>query len=304
MLVIINPKAGGGTAMRKWQSVGRALVPAAAVVAGGRDAGAAIGEALGRGEDTFIAAGGDGTVNFVVNALLPRMTEELRQRVCIGAVGLGSSNDFHKPFRPDELVGGIPVKLDRTHAYRRDVGQLTITHDGGTVSRHFLVNASIGVTAESNSLFNSPDRPLTVLKRLHTPSAILYTAVRGILAYENIPARISCAATGEIRADITNLSILKSPHLSGSLTFDGEPSYSSGTLSIRLAHSMDKGELFSMLRSLLRHRPLDAAKTRSWNTREIAITAERPFTVEFDGEILPASSVRVSLLPQYLWVCS
>jgi len=303
MLVIINPQAGGGTAMRKWRSLGAGLLSGAAVVQG-ENAGALIGEALGQGEETFIAAGGDGTVNYLVNALLPQMTEELRDRVCIGAVGLGSSNDFHKPFRAQEIVGGIPIKIDRERAYRRDVGLLAITHEGRRVNRHFLVNASIGATAESNAFFNNPDRLLALLKRVHAPAAILYAALRGILSYENIPARISCLSAGEIRADIANLSILKSPHLSGSLTFEGEPAYGSGTLAVRLAHSMDKSELFGLLVALMRHRPLNASKTRSWTTREITITSARPFAVEFDGEILPASSVRVSVLPQHLWVCS
>jgi diacylglycerol kinase family enzyme len=305
MLVIINPHAGGGTAMRKWRSMGVGLVPAgSAVVIDGADTGGIIGDALARGEEMFIAAGGDGTLNNMINALLPRMTDNLRQRICVGAIGLGSSNDFHKPFRAEQIMGGIPVKIDRERAYRRDVGKLTLSNGSGTVSRHFLVNASIGVTADANRFFNSPDRLLSLLKRIHTPSAILYTALHGILSHENIPARLSCARAGEIRADITNLSILKSPHLSGSLTFDGEPSYGSGTVAVRLAFAMDRGDLVRMLVALMRHEPLDGTKTRSWTTREITISADRPFVVEFDGEILPASEVRVSVLPQHLWVCS
>ncbi len=80
---------------------------------------ASVREAVAKGERAFIAAGGDGTVNLLLNAVM-----ELGSGVTdirIGAVGLGSSNDFHKPHGPDSVIAGVPVRVDCNSARPCDV---------------------------------------------------------------------------------------------------------------------------------------------------------------------------------------
>jgi diacylglycerol kinase family enzyme len=59
---------------------------------------------LERGETDFVAAGGDGTVNAVVSALVENASPDALRRIRLGAVGLGSSNDFHKPLSEDRSI--------------------------------------------------------------------------------------------------------------------------------------------------------------------------------------------------------
>lgn len=54
-----------------------------------------------------IAVGGDGTVNLLAQALLESV--EWRE-ISLGALGTGSSNDFHKPRR--KRFHGLPARLD------------------------------------------------------------------------------------------------------------------------------------------------------------------------------------------------
>ena len=68
------------------------------------------------------SATGSGTVNGVLNAILAQGAD-----VTLGAIGLGSSNDFHKPFAKDKRVGGAPVRLDASRAIRADVGRAVLT---------------------------------------------------------------------------------------------------------------------------------------------------------------------------------
>ena len=55
--------------------------------------------ALARGTRVFIAAGGDGTAHALLNALVDAPGRPPLDALALGAVGLGSSNDLHKPVR-------------------------------------------------------------------------------------------------------------------------------------------------------------------------------------------------------------
>ena len=61
-----------------------------------------VGDALNDGFDTVVAAGGDGTVNAVVNAL---MSIEVARRPTMGILPLGTANDFASTL-------GIPADID------------------------------------------------------------------------------------------------------------------------------------------------------------------------------------------------
>ena len=96
--VFLNERASYGRASKRWAAVegelraraGEFDVEPAASLARVAES---VRLAFDRGERVFIAAGGDGTVNMLVNAI---MALEDRSNVSLGAVGLGSSNDFHK----------------------------------------------------------------------------------------------------------------------------------------------------------------------------------------------------------------
>ncbi len=143
-----------------------------------------IGEALDRGERHFVAAGGDGTVNLLLNTLLA-LKPERETGLAVGAIALGSSNDFHKPVQPWQCTGGISCKIDFSAATPRDVVHVSYSGKGGEACRFFLINASAGLTAEANAFFNNTDRLLGWLKQRYTDPAILYAAIRTILRYRN-----------------------------------------------------------------------------------------------------------------------
>lgn len=259
-------------------------------------------EALNSGETDFIAAGGDGTVNALLNALIGSATPAQLGRVRFGAIGLGSSNDFHKPFGTENLAEGIPCRLDLSRARPRDVGCVTCRAGSGPVTRYFLVNASIGATADANDFFNRPDGALRLLKRVHTPSAILYAALRTISSHRNLHAVIQSPEVGTIPTTISYLGVMKSPHFSGSLRFNFPARFSDGRLAVQLFPGLERVGLLRLLIRLAEGRSTDR-QSRSWSTRLLTVTADCPFAVEFDGEIVRTSEARFSILPQFLKVC-
>ncbi|HUP58551.1 MAG TPA: diacylglycerol kinase family protein, partial [Bdellovibrionota bacterium] len=177
--VILNPRAGGGTSLRSWSEVledpwSRSCRLADLPRHEGDPAGIAawMREQLARGRSRFVACGGDGTLNLVINAALS--SPELREGARIGALALGSSNDFHKPFDAPSRgrVAGRAARVAFGEARPHDVGRAVF--DEG--SRAFAIGASVGVTAEANDLFNRGPGPVKMLKRRWVDGAILASA--------------------------------------------------------------------------------------------------------------------------------
>lgn len=133
---ILNPKSGSVTALDEVLAGIKGTFPGARVFIGEaagdaqRDAAAAVDAGFG----TVIAAGGDGTLNDVLNAIMPHSA-----KVRLGLLPLGTGNDFARTLEmPADLSAALEVlRAGQTRAV--DVVQAT----SGKTRRHFL-NASAG----------------------------------------------------------------------------------------------------------------------------------------------------------------
>jgi diacylglycerol kinase (ATP) len=306
MIVFLNPASCGGTGMSRWKAIEPTLrarsASIRAIVPNDRNEFPGLVRLeYGKGEREFVAAGGDGTVNALVNGLVTGLTDEERRTVALGAIGLGSSNDFHKPF--SKSPGGVPMKLDFHRATNRDVGIVECIDGGAKEQRYFLINASVGLTAEANLYFNTPDPFLSFLKKKHPSSAIAWSALGTILSYRN--RRFTVLRDDGPGRDVflTNLNILKSPHVSGTLTYPGAPAYDSGLVSCFLATSMGLADRLLLLSALSRGGVPVTGKLESFTASHLTISSDGPFAVELDGEIIQTSDATFSVITKYLRVC-
>lgn len=305
MLIFFNPAAGGGRALNRWDKIAPRVASLNRIqlhlLDGHADALQVLINAVERGETEIVAAGGDGTVNAVLNLLMNPLLRDKLDSLAFGAIGLGSSNDFHKP--ATAAVEECPCKLDFTRARRRDIGMLTADVDGTRVYRYFISNASIGATADANREFNEPDRLLRRLKRVYTPAAIMYAALKTILCHRNITAMIASPETGTLHVTLSNLGVVKNNHFSGNLRYNTPARLDDGLLGVHLCHDMNSQELVHVLLSLSAGRFDGLRKTRSWWSNSLSILASRAVNVEFDGEIISSNFVRFEVIHNALKVC-
>jgi diacylglycerol kinase (ATP) len=308
MLVFINPKSCGGSALKKWKAVEPGLsqkINCADLffLNGSIPMQLCIRAALCNGETKFVAAGGDGTLNLLINSIIKYSSIEQLNKIKIGAIGIGSSNDFYKPVKESDIVNNIPVRIDFDKAEPRDVGKITFENDGIIKSKYFMINSSIGITAEANYFFNNPDRILASLKRKSTQSAILYAAGRNLFEYKNFDVDIFSEETGKMKVKITNLGIVKNPNFSGNLSYGYNADYENGLFNIHLCYEMNLQDRIELFWSLNNGSFKKVQKTKSWSTKKISIKSNNKFAVEYDGEVNTANSVVFSILPKFLKIC-
>jgi diacylglycerol kinase family enzyme len=175
---------------------------------------------------------------------------------------------------------------------------------GGWRERLFLVSASLGVTAGANALFNEGrDRVLRLLKPRWVDGAVVYAALAALCRHENVAARLGLPGGEEEAVALSNLSVLKTPHLSGCLRYDTPVEPDSGRLAVNLCEGMSRSQLAGVLADLLRGRFRGRRSTRHWTVERLRVDLASPAPLELDGELVTARRVLFDVLPERIAVC-
>jgi diacylglycerol kinase family enzyme len=306
VIAFLNRRAGQGRASKKWDAVRSELerrfgsfetVPADSLD-GVRET---VARAVAGGENVVIAAGGDGTVNLLVNAL---MITEGAQKLALGAVGLGSSNDFHKPVRSLSMIEGVPTRIDCQSARGVDVIRIDYeSDDQGGLTRFAIINASVGITAEANASFDSDSRFIRAASKLSVDAGIVASVIRTLATYSDIPCRISVDGHDEGEFLVTNLGVVKNPHFAGSFCYDTQVDPDDGKLGINLCERLSSLQVLATLAALSRTRFRGRPKTRCWTGERVAVEGRREFAVEMDGEVVRARRAEFAVLRGRIRCC-
>lgn len=254
------------------------------------------------GERVFVAGGGDGTVHSLANTMM-ELPEDVRKRVCFGAIGLGSSNDFHKPLTKEKMIKGIPVRIDFTNPTKHNVARAYYkTDDEELLAEYFVINGSLGATAEINHQFNNCNGVSGWLKSKWPYGCIYYCGLRVFANYSNKKATIGIHGEKHPTA-ISNLGFLIYPNFAGDFKYDIDVSPESDYFSVALSENMNKMEQFSSTMSLLGHSFCGRPKTRWWNTDDVTVEADKAMAFEMDGEVRMVTKVNINLIKGGLMVC-
>jgi diacylglycerol kinase (ATP) len=308
MIVLLNKNSSNKHGLQKWENVRPELEEKYLghdyrLIFDAQDLTDCLSREPAAGAHTVVAAGGDGTVNFLLNQLM-KLEEEERRKIVMGAVGLGSSNDFHKPFSAERRVNGrVYFKLDEQRAIAHNIGLADYEDARGQRQvRYFIINSSVGIIAQANYFFNSGNRLVNWLKPRCVLGAIYYAAIKTILSAQNIPAEIIVDGQA-LCTDVTTLSVVINPHFSGNLSYDLKINPQSDFLGVALCEGMGITERLRTMISLAQSKFQGMPKTRSWKARNIEIRTNAPTALELDGEVCLARDIRIRLLQGYLRVC-
>lgn len=308
MVILLNRKACGERAGAKWESIKEEILVRlgnSVLIESNENVESNLLLELKRGERRFISAGGDGTINFLINFLAKNVDSSLFKKIQIGAIGLGSSNDFHKPFGKEKSINGIPARIDFAKTSYQDLGKVE-WYDANEIKNesYWINNASIGITAEANYFFNNPNLLLENLKRISTHQAIIYAAIKTISTFKNISLLIKENNSQETPAVISNLGIVKNPNFSGSFCYDSPYLRNSGEFYVHILNGLDTFQTLRMLYNLSKKRFMGLDGTKSLTANEFLVRSEIPFALEYDGEVIKTKKAQFTLINNGVQLCA
>ena len=288
--LIVNPASGGETAVDYLPMMRKRLRETVAeldvvVTTGEGDAMAAGRRAVLDGCERLFVAGGDGTLNEVLNGVA-EVAGGLAA-VTLGVIPLGTGNDFASALGlPDDPEAAIELLLaGRAHAV--DVGRVN--------DRCFLNISAGGFIAEVSEAV--PSKLKTVLGKL----AYLVGGAQVLAEYE--PVRVEIQATGEDGAvlprDATlyTFAVCNSRLIGGGRIIAPHAVIDDGWLDVCLIHEMPTIDFVALLRRVASGDHVDDERVSYFRTRGLDLVFERRLAINTDGQVLEADRCRYDLLP-------
>jgi YegS/Rv2252/BmrU family lipid kinase len=290
VLVILNPYANHSQAKERTNSVRDALSEAnlqyEVAIPGYRGESERLA-ASASGFDAVIAAGGDGTVNEVVNGLLATCGDGPSKP--LGILPLGTGNDFSD-------MTGLPRNLKE--AARIIAGGKVRQIDAGSVSYSSL-NGKVGAASDWHSRYfdNScgiamePAVAYEVERMTRLSGNIRYVVgiIRGFLKLRSWQVEVHWDGGCFVMPTLL-LSVANSPRTGGVFNVAPGASLDDGMFDVVFAPEMPKLEVLSILPRLFKGSHVKHQKISTFKTTRLWIRSKPGTPMHVDGELVTDSA--------------
>jgi diacylglycerol kinase (ATP) len=286
-LFIVNPNAGSVEGIETLrQAIGS--WPGAELRATRKegDARRLARQAVMDGTGLIVAAGGDGTLNEVVNGLA-----EDFGKARLGLLPLGTGNDFARSINvPADLEAALDV-LREGRVRTLDVGRATL----GNESRWFI-NMSAG--GFSGQVSEKADE----VKDRWGPLAYLRAAVGTLFGLQGFNATLLVDGVERLELETYNVVVSNGRYVAAGIPIAPHSELDDGRLDLMLVPTATLPQLARLVPQILlgRHGESDLLIIRELTTLEIE--SDPPMAFNVDGELIGEGPIRFEVLPRALEV--
>jgi diacylglycerol kinase (ATP) len=243
-------------------------------------------EAAAAGCRTIVAAGGDGTVNGILNGLADHLSD-----VRLGILPLGTGNDFARSIHlPTDAEHALAVLLEG-HTKRIDLIRVTTP----SISRLFL-NVSAGGFSTKVSEFAHE------MKDTWGPLCYARSFVGALPELDNYHTKIVLDDGEEITTPAYSVIVANARYVAGGLPIAPEAELDDGLADVLILPVATLRELATLAPATMLGRHLDDARIIFRRARKITVESEPAMRFNADGELLPAEPITFEVLPKALEV--
>ena len=288
--IIANPAAGHGAAGSRLRALAEALA-ALGVAAETRQtthpghASALAQAAREQGCDRLIVAGGDGTLHEVAHGLLSEPGRG--PGPAVGILPSGTGSDFVKMLKQPEDTGALARFLLETPP--RSI-------DAARAGDRYMVNTlGIGFDAQVGIQARNLRRDARILRG---PAVYALALARALLSYRAPPMTISVDGATQTLG-VAMLTINNGIHSGGSFQLTPGARIDDGVLDACLVPAMSRFTFMQIVPKASSGAHAKDPRVRMARAKRFEISAERPFAVQIDGEIMSeaARALTVEVLP-------
>jgi diacylglycerol kinase (ATP) len=283
--VILNPNAGSAGDLDAIREVlGRRPDTEIRITEQEGDAEKLAREAVRAGAGLIVAAGGDGTLNEVLNGLAEDFSAAR-----LGLLPLGTGNDFARSIAvPADLAGALAI-LDAGRTQRIDVASATM---GGR--RRFFLNMSAGGFSGvvSEKAGEAKDR--------WGPLAYMRGALDALPELAAFAVTLHLSGAETLRIEIYNLVISNGRYVAAGIPVAPQARLDDGLLDLMIAPATTIPKLALLVPQILLGLHLDSDLLLFRKATRVEIESDPPMAFNVDGEILGEEPARFEVLPRAL----
>src|SRR5438477_4464016 len=283
--VILNPTAGSVNDVDALVERIRNLPDAEVCITA--KAGAAMQStrtALRKGCEMVVAAGGDGTLNEVVNGL-----REDASAIVVGLIPLGTGNDFARTL-------GLPTDVDEAIAlllagHTRPIDLVRVTSD----EIRYFVNVSTG------GFSGLVDEKLTPeMKQTWGPLAYLRSAAAALPELRGYRTTVSLDNTESLTLSLYNVVIANGRYVGGGTQIAPEASIDDGLLDIILIQERSPAELALLAAQVALGHHLSSNAIVFRRAPRVTVNSRPGMWFNVDGELVGNEPAEFAVLPRAL----
>ncbi len=287
--IIFNPAAKGERAQRFRRSLtrlgGACVLKPTAQIGDGRRLAA---EAVREGYQNVIAAGGDGTVNEVLNGIGDEPNGFAR--TCLGVIPIGTMNVFAGEFRLPARLSESWRVVEQHHERRLDLVRVQYVTNNGPAQRYFVQLAGAGIDARAVELVS-----WDLKKRIGFWAYL--TASLAALREPRAQVRVACN-----RQVIEGQSVLigNGRFYGGRLMFFPSARADDGRFDVCVYQNTGWRALISCFCAVLLRQRQPAWAVQYLQTDSLELSSSPPVPLELDGEFVGSAPASFSLSPGLL----
>ncbi len=296
--VIVNPAAGAGKTGKAWPIIREVFSREGlqfehAVTEGPGHAIELAVAAAGRGFETVVSVGGDGTVNEIVNGL---HRSGAREKVSLGFVSTGTGSDYARTLGTSRDAAVACRRLMEPQTRNVDLGVVEFGTNGGRQERLFANFAGLGFDAEIVR------RTTQQYKSLGSLMSYLLAAFGTLVSYRNKDVTIKIDGE-ETQHRICTVIMNNGRYGGGGMNTAPNAELDDGLFDVLIVGDISKPDFIFSLPRLYKGTHLTHRKIRLKQAREIEIASRNgPLPLQADGELLGEAPAKFRILPKALKV--
>ena len=250
-------------------------------------------QAVKDGYKTIVAAGGDGTVNEVINGLMQCKQEGLALPP-LGVLSVGRGNDFAGSMGiPAELEAGV-LALMENHCRTIDIGKVT----GGIYPEGRYFGNCVGVGFDAITTIEVHKLP-----RWGGFFGFLVAVLKTVFLYNKAPMATTVYDEKILTQRSLLISIMNGRRLGGSFQMAPNSKPDDGLFDLCIAEQMSSFKVIMMIPHFTRGDQATQPAIKTGQAAHITITAlDGPLPAQTDGEIIcvDGKTLEVEVLPRQL----
>lgn len=243
-------------------------------------------EAAGKGYEFVVAAGGDGTVNEVMNGLI-QAREQGKGHAALGVLNLGRGNDFgYSVGLPHDLEAAVQV-LQTGQTRKIDVGHVT----GGFFPEGRCFCNGLGIGFDAVVGFES-----LKLAPLSGFASYLVAALKTISLYFHAPQMRIELDDETIEGPMLMVSVMNGRRMGGGFYMTPEAKQDDGLFDLCIASQVTRVEVFKLMLRFMKGTQAGHPAIRFRRSRHVTVTAlTGALPSHADGETVTVEGTRLEM---------